>query len=83
MTEKKEWTDKELMDSISKVIEKIGEVGIDDVIKTGVVLSHIDGETPIDNGIEVMVGVSPEVRVNTYTKEVHAFNGMRMFKKYD
>ena len=83
MKDEKFYTEKEILRKLKETVERIDDVGVDEVISEAIILTHIDTDNPIDRGVEALLTLNPEIRINTLDNTVFCFNqGLMIEKKY-
>jgi len=66
---------------ILEIADDIKNRGIEAVIKEGQIISHSTDGNKMNAGVDVLVHLSPEVRVDTLKKLVYGFYDGTMFSK--
>jgi len=73
-----DFTEKEVLTAIGAVKTKIRSLGIDEVIRTGRVVTHKSDSNSITVGLEAIVSLNPEIRIDTRDSEIFGFIGSEL-----
>ena len=73
-----DFTEEEVFAAMEAVRKKITKEGIDEVVKGGKIITHKQDVTGLRSGLEAIVSLNPEVRVDTKERTILAFHAREM-----